>query len=72
MGLISLNLAFFNVLPIPGLDGGAILMLFVDQMLHLVGWSLSEGVRELILRFGFALLAGVTCVAIVLDVIKLF
>ena len=34
MSMVSLNLAIFNLLPIPILDGGVILMLFVEMVMH--------------------------------------
>jgi regulator of sigma E protease len=71
-GFISLNLGLFNLLPIPGLDGGAIFILLMEQILQLLGWSISQGVRELIFRFGFAVLAGIACIAIILDLTRLF
>jgi regulator of sigma E protease len=33
-GFLSLNLAFFNVLPIPGLDGGRLLFIVIEVLRH--------------------------------------
>ncbi len=32
MGLLSISLAFFNVLPIPGLDGGRLFFLLIEAV----------------------------------------
>ncbi|HWY79053.1 MAG TPA: site-2 protease family protein [Candidatus Sulfotelmatobacter sp.] len=34
MGLLSISLAFFNVLPIPGLDGGRLFFLLIEAVIH--------------------------------------
>lgn len=34
VGLLSISLAFFNVLPIPGLDGGRLFFLIVEALTH--------------------------------------
>lgn len=34
VGLLSISLAFFNVLPIPGLDGGRLLFLVIEAIFH--------------------------------------
>ncbi len=34
MGLLSISLAFFNVLPIPGLDGGRLFFLLIEAVTH--------------------------------------
>jgi regulator of sigma E protease len=34
VGLLSISLAFFNVLPIPGLDGGRLLFLVIEGITH--------------------------------------
>ncbi|HSX09607.1 MAG TPA: M50 family metallopeptidase [Candidatus Saccharimonadales bacterium] len=34
IGLLSISLAFFNVLPIPGLDGGRLLFLVIEAISH--------------------------------------
>lgn len=51
--IISLNLAFINLLPIPALDGGHLFFLFIEKVR---GRELSEKKTELISNFFFYLL----------------
>ena len=53
LGLISLNLGIFNLLPIPILDGGVIALLVVEGLLHR---DLSLSVKEKIVQVGFVFL----------------
>jgi len=53
MAMVSLNLAVFNLLPIPILDGGVILMLLVEMAM---GRDLSMAVKEGVLKVGFLFL----------------
>lgn len=53
MAMISLNLAVFNLLPIPILDGGMILMLLVEMVM---GRDLSMPVKETVRKLGFVFL----------------
>ncbi len=55
MGLLSLNLGIFNLLPIPVLDGGVILLIFIEWILGLVGLSLTMNVRERFQQVGFVM-----------------
>ncbi|MDX2042182.1 MAG: RIP metalloprotease RseP [Acidobacteriota bacterium] len=55
MGFLSLNLGIFNLLPIPVLDGGMILMLFVEGLMGLVGWTMTMKLRERIQTVGLAI-----------------
>jgi regulator of sigma E protease len=55
MGLLSLNLGIFNLLPIPVLDGGVILLIFLEWILGLVGLSLTMNFRERFQQIGFVL-----------------
>ncbi|HMD70778.1 MAG TPA: RIP metalloprotease RseP [Bryobacteraceae bacterium] len=50
MALVSLNLAIFNLLPIPILDGGTILMLLVEMIMQR---DLSMKVKENVFKAGF-------------------
>jgi regulator of sigma E protease len=58
MGFLSLNLGIFNLLPIPVLDGGMILMLFVEGLMGLVGWTLTMKLRERIQTVGLAIVGA--------------
>ncbi len=53
MGILSMSLAIFNLLPIPVLDGGHILFLFIEK---LRGKPVSIKVQENITQVGFGLL----------------
>ena len=69
LALISLNLAVFNVLPIPALDGGRLLFLLFEKI---KGAPLHPK-REMIANaIGFALLLLLMVVITVRDVAKLF
>jgi regulator of sigma E protease len=53
MSAVSLNLALFNLLPIPVLDGGMILLLVVEMLRRR---DLPMAAKEHVMRFGFAFL----------------
>ena len=53
LGLVSLQLGVFNLLPIPILDGGVIALLLVEALL---GRDLSLGLKEKIVQVGFVFL----------------
>lgn len=53
LSMVSLNLAVFNLLPIPVLDGGTILMLLVEMVMRR---DLSLRVREAVVGLGFTFL----------------
>lgn len=56
MGLLSLNLGIFNLLPIPVLDGGLIFMLALEAVLGLFGMSLSLRIKERMMQVGLVML----------------
>ncbi|OGY78998.1 MAG: RIP metalloprotease RseP [Candidatus Kerfeldbacteria bacterium RIFCSPHIGHO2_02_FULL_42_14] len=53
VALLSLNLALFNILPIPALDGGRIFFLIIEKLRRKKN---SERVENVVHRIGFALL----------------
>ena len=53
LGLVSLQLGVFNLLPIPILDGGVILLLLIEG---LIGKDLSINLKERIVQVGFVFL----------------
>ncbi len=55
MGMLSLNLGIFNLLPIPVLDGGVILLIIIEWIMGLVGLSLTMNVRERFQQVGFVM-----------------
>ena len=69
MALISCNLAFINVLPIPGLDGGHIILTTIEGIIRR---PLSMKMRMAIQQIGMALLLMLMITVIVNDVGRLF
>lgn len=68
MAMVSLNLAIFNLLPIPILDGGVIVMLLIEM---LMGRDLSLKVKENVLKFGFVFLMAVVAFVLYNDISKI-
>jgi regulator of sigma E protease len=68
MAAVSLNLAIFNLLPIPILDGGVILMLLVEMLLRR---DLSVRIKEAIVRVGFVFLMMVVVFVLYNDIAKM-
>ena len=69
MALISCNLAFLNVLPIPGLDGGHI---FITVIEGIIRRPLTIRMRMAIQQIGMVLLLMLMITVIVNDVGRLF
>ncbi|MEO8383484.1 MAG: site-2 protease family protein, partial [Acidobacteriota bacterium] len=67
MAMISLQLGFMNLLPIPVLDGGHIMILLIESVARR---ELSMRVKERIQQVGFALLATLMVVVLYNDVIS--
>ncbi len=55
MGMLSLSLGMLNLLPIPVLDGGVILLIFIEGILGLVGLTMTMNFRERFQQVGFVL-----------------
>ena len=68
MAMVSLNLAVFNLLPIPILDGGVILMLLVEMLMRR---DLSLQVKEAVLKLGFVFLMMVVAFVLYSDISKI-
>jgi regulator of sigma E protease len=68
MAAVSLNLAVFNLLPIPILDGGVILMLFVEMLMRR---DLDLRVKETVVKLGFVFLMVVVVFVIYNDLSKI-
>jgi regulator of sigma E protease len=68
MALVSLNLAIFNLLPIPILDGGVILMLLVEMIMRR---DLSLRVKETVFKLGFVFLMAIMAFALYNDISKI-
>jgi len=65
MSMVSLNLAIFNLLPIPILDGGLILMLIVEMVMHR---DLSLSVKEAVFKLGFMFIMLVVALVLYNDI----
>ena len=67
-GGISTGLAFTNMLPIPGLDGNAIVLTVVEMIR---GKKLSRKSEQVINVIGFVMIIGLVVFALVSDIIRL-
>lgn len=67
MAFVSLQLAIFNLLPIPILDGGTLLMLIIEMLLQR---EVSLQVKETIFKLGFVFLMMVVVFVIYNDLSK--
>jgi regulator of sigma E protease len=68
MAVISLNLGLLNLLPIPILDGGHVLMLTIEGVLRR---DLSLTVKERFVQVGLVFLLGISAFVIYSDIFKL-
>lgn len=69
IAIISINLAFLNILPIPALDGGKLLFLAIEKVR---GKPISEKVEQSVTTFFFILLIALVLLITLKDVQKLF
>jgi regulator of sigma E protease len=68
MALVSLNLAIFNLLPIPILDGGTLLMLVVEMLIQR---EMSMHVKETVFKLGFVFLMMIVVFVIYNDISRI-
>lgn len=68
MAMVSLNLAIFNLLPIPILDGGRILMLGIESVMRR---DLSIPVQEAVFKVGFFFLMALVVFVLYNDISKI-
>lgn len=68
MATVSLNLAVFNLLPIPILDGGMILLLLIEMLIRR---DMSLALKENILKLGFVFLMVMVVFVLYNDISKL-
>ena len=66
---LSILLAFFNLLPIPALDGGYVLFLFWEMI---TGKAPNDKFMEVVTYIGFILLLGLMVYALGLDISRWF
>ena len=69
MALISVNLAFLNILPIPGLDGGHIFIHLIEGVMRK---PMSLKARITIMQIGMAFLLMLMVTIIFNDITRLF
>lgn len=67
--LISLNLAIFNLLPIPGLDGGRLVFVFLEWVLR--GKRISPRREQLVHFIGFAVLIALVVLVSYFDIMRI-
>lgn len=67
--MLSIILAFFNILPIPALDGGYVLFLLIESI---TGKKFSDKFMEIVTTAGFLILITLMILAIGLDINRFF
>lgn len=70
--LISLNLGVFNLLPIPLLDGGQIMLLGIEKVMSWFGKTLSMAIKEKIQLAGLAVILLLMVFTLFLDISRFF
>jgi regulator of sigma E protease len=68
MAVVSLNLAIFNLLPIPILDGGTLVLLVIEMLLQR---EVSMQVKETVFKLGFVFLMMVVVFVIYNDISRI-
>ena len=68
MAIVSLNLAIFNLLPIPILDGGTLLLLLIEMLMQR---EMSIQVKETVFKLGFVFLMMVVVFVIYNDISRI-
>jgi regulator of sigma E protease len=69
MGLLSISLAIFNLLPLPILDGGHILFLFIEKIR---GKALGAKAENIVARVGLSLIIGLAIFVTYNDIARFF
>lgn len=69
VGLLSMVLAFMNLLPIPALDGGHVIFLLYEMI---TGRKPSDKFMEISIKIGFAILLTLILFAVGNDIFRLF
>lgn len=68
-GILSVNLALLNILPVPALDGGRILFLFIEK---LRGVKVSQQLEQAVHTVGFAILLVLMAAVTYRDIVRFF
>lgn len=69
VGLLSLNVGIFNLLPLPILDGGRIVIALIEKI---IGRPLGERFETILMMIGMFLLIGLMVFATWNDILRLF
>lgn len=69
LAVISINLGFFNLLPIPALDGSKLLFIIVEKIM---GRPLNKKFEQRVTIVGFVLLLGLIALVSIKDIYMLF
>lgn len=69
-GVLSVNLALLNILPIPALDGGRILFLFIERVRG--GVRVNDRIERLVHTVGFAILLFLMAAITYRDIVRIF
>lgn len=72
MALINVSLAVFNLLPIPGLDGGRIVLAVVGSLVSLIGLKLRPEQENTLNYLGFLFLMLLFVLITFQDILRLF
>lgn len=72
LAVISLNLGVFNLLPIPLLDGGQIMVLGIEKVMSWFGKTLSIAIKEKIQLAGLAVILLLMVFTLFLDISRFF
>ena len=68
MSMVSLNLAVINLLPLPILDGGSVLMLFIEMVMRR---DMSMSVKEAVFKVGFVFIMMLVAFVLYNDITKI-
>lgn len=69
LSIISINLAIMNLIPLPMLDGGQLLMLAFNKI---TGKDISDKVQTFLFYFSFIIIAGIMLVSTFNDILRFF
>lgn len=69
LALLSLNIGIFNLLPVPILDGGRIVIILIER---LIGRKIGEKAETMIMFIGLALVVGLMVFATWNDIVRIF
>lgn len=69
VGVLSVNLALLNILPIPALDGGRVLFLFIEKVR---GVRVNERLEQAVHTVGFVLLVVLILAITYRDIVRFF